>query len=56
MASDLEDLTVLRKQYPEFIKMCKAVGIETDTELEMLMGDNREGAENHKGEEMIEQT
>ena len=39
MASDLEDLTVLRKQYPEFIKMCKAVGIETDTELGITMGD-----------------
>ena len=50
IASDLEDLTVPRKQFPEFIKMCKAVGIETDTEFEMLMGDKKEGAETNQDE------
>ena len=45
MASDLEDLIVLRKQYPEIITMCKAVDVETDTELEMLMGDKIKGSE-----------
>ena len=45
MASDLEDLIVLRKQYPEIITMCKAVDVETDTELKTTVGDKKEGAD-----------
>ena len=37
MASALADFTYIRKQYPEFIKMCKAVGIEPDSEIEMMI-------------------
>ena len=50
MASDLEDLIVIRQQYPEFIKMCKAVGIETDTELGITMGAKNEEADTDRDE------
>ena len=45
IAFDLEDFMVLRRQFLEFIKMCKAVGIETDTELEITMADKQKGAD-----------
>ena len=56
MASDLEDLIVLRKQYPEIITMCKAVDVETDTELEITMGDKKERADKDIDEATHEKT
>ena len=32
----------MRRHFPDFMKMCKEAGIETDTEMELLVDDQRE--------------
>ena len=51
---DLEDLSSLRRQFPDFMKMCNTAGIETDTEIELLLDDQKETTDKRNSSKNVE--